>query len=124
VGQIARYSAYRLDDRLFFANSRYFRGRVRDAIRGAPYEVTTLVFDAESVTDLDTSGAQALADLVIELRGEGIHFVLARSRATFESQLSSTGHEDVLPAQERYPTVRAAVASVSGVDLASSGGTA
>jgi high affinity sulfate transporter 1 len=115
---------YRLDDRLFFANSRYFRGRVRDAIRGAPYPVTTLVFDAESVTDLDTSGAQALADLVSELRGEGIRFVLARSRATFESQLSSTGHEDVLPAQDRYPTVRAAVASVSGVDLASSGGTA
>ena len=35
---------YRLDDRLFFVNSRYFRGRVRDAIRGAPYPVTTLVF--------------------------------------------------------------------------------
>ena len=112
---------YRLDDRLFFANSRYFRGRVRDAIRGAPYQVTTLVFDAESVTDLDTSGAQALADLVTELRGEGIHFVLARSRATFEAQLSSTEHDDVLPPQDRYPTVRAAVAAVSGVDLGSPG---
>ncbi len=62
---------YRLDDRLFFANSRYFRGRVRDAIRGAPYPVTTLVFDAESVTDLDASGAQALADLITELRRRG-----------------------------------------------------
>lgn len=109
---------YRLDDRLFFANSRYFRGRVRDAIRGATYPVTSLVFDAESVTDLDTSGAQALADLVSELRGEGIHFVLARSRATFEAQLGTTGHDDVLPAQDRYPTVRAAVAAVTGVDLA------
>ena len=79
----------------------------------------TLVFDAESVTDLDTSGAQALADLVTELRGEGIHFVLARSRATFEAQLSRTGHDDALPAQDRYPTVRAAVAGVTGVDLAS-----
>jgi MFS superfamily sulfate permease-like transporter len=110
---------YRLDDRLFFANSRYFRGRVRDAIRGAPYPVTTLVFDAESVTDLDTFGAQALADLVTELRGEGIHFVLARSRATFETQLTATGHDDVLPSGDRYLTVRAAVAAVSGVDLAS-----
>jgi MFS superfamily sulfate permease-like transporter len=48
--------SYRLDDRLFFANSRYFRSRVREAVRGAPYPVTTLVFDAESVSDLDTSG--------------------------------------------------------------------
>jgi high affinity sulfate transporter 1 len=112
---------YRLDDRLFFANARYFRGRVRDAIRGAPYPVTTLVFDAESVTDLDTSGAQALADLIDELREEGIHFVLARSRATFEAALSTTGHQDVLPSQDRYPTVRAAVVSVSGVDLGTPG---
>jgi high affinity sulfate transporter 1 len=112
---------YRLDDRLFFANSRYFHGRVRDAIRGAPYPVTTLVFDAESVTDLDTSGAQALADLITELRGQGIRFVLARSRATFEEQLRSTGHDDVLPPGDRYPTVRAAVAAVSGTDLTAPG---
>jgi high affinity sulfate transporter 1 len=112
---------YRLDDRLFFANSRYFRGRVRDAIRGAPYPVTTLVFDAESVTDLDTSGAQALADLVTELRGEGIRFVLARSRATFEERLSGTQHSDILPQRDRYPTVRAAVEAVTGVDLAAPG---
>jgi high affinity sulfate transporter 1 len=111
---------YRLDDRLFFANSRYFRGRVRDAIRGAPYPVTALVFDAESVTDLDTSGAQALADLIAELRGEGITFVLARSRAAFEAQLARSGHEDLLPPGARYPTVRAAVTAVSGVDLAAS----
>lgn len=109
---------YRMDDRLFFANCRYFRGRVRDAIRGAPYPVTTLVFDAESVTDLDTSGAQALADLATQLRGEGIRLVLARSRATFEAQLSRTGRDDALPPQDRYPTVRAAVTAVAGVDFA------
>ena len=65
---------YRLDDRLFFANSRYFRSRVREAVRGAPYPVTTLIFDAESVSDLDTSGAQALADLVYQLKDDGIRF--------------------------------------------------
>jgi len=112
---------YRLDDRLFFANSRYFRSRVHDAVRGAPYPVTTLVFDAESVSDLDTSGAQALADLVTQLRADGIRFVLARSRATFEEQLDRTGYADVLPPQDRFPTVRAAVASVAGVDLGAPG---
>ena len=111
---------YRLDDRLFFANCRYFRTRVRDALRGAPYPVTTLIFDAESVTDLDTSGAQALAALVSELKDKGIRFVLARSRATFEEQLAKTGHDDALPREDRFPTVRAAVSAVTGVDLESS----
>jgi sulfate permease, SulP family len=111
---------YRLDDRLFFANCRYFRSRVRDALRGAPSPVTTLVFDAESVTDLDTSGAQALATLVSELKDKGIRFVLARSRATFEEQLRKTGQDDVLPREDRFPTVRAAVAAVTGVDPESS----
>jgi high affinity sulfate transporter 1 len=34
---------YRLDDRLFFANARYFKGRVREAIRAAPSPVRWLV---------------------------------------------------------------------------------
>jgi MFS superfamily sulfate permease-like transporter len=113
---------YRLDDRLFFANCRYFRSRVRDAVRGAPPPVTTLVFDAEAVTDLDTSGAQAFADIVSELKDDGVRLVLARSRATFEEQLSRTGHDDVLPQQDRFFTVRAAVSSVAGVDLEDTGG--
>lgn len=112
---------YRLDDRLFFANCRYFRRRVRDAVRGAASPVSTLVFDAESVTDLDTSGAQALAELVSELKDDGIRFVLARSRATFEEQLSKTGQDAVLPPHDRFPTVRAAVSAVTGIDLESPG---
>ncbi len=110
---------YRLDDRLFFANCRYFGSRVREAVRGAPYPVSTLVFDAESVTDLDASGAQALAALVSDLRDDGVRFVLARSRTTFEEQLAKTGHAEVLPAGDRFPTVRGAVSAVAGVDLES-----
>jgi high affinity sulfate transporter 1 len=108
---------YRLDDRLFFANCRYFSARVREAIGTAPSPVTTLVFDAESVTDLDTSGAQALAAVVAEMRQDGVRFVLARSRTTFEEQLRTTGYDDLIPAEDRFPTVRAAVSAVGRVDL-------
>jgi anti-anti-sigma regulatory factor len=75
------------------------------------------VFDAESVTDLDTSGAQALAALLTELRQDGIRFVLARSRTTFEEQLRTTGYDDLIPAEDRFATVRGAVSAVAGVDL-------
>ena len=54
---------YRLDDRLFFANANYVHGRVQEAIGAAPTETRWLVFDAESVTHVDSTGMEALADL-------------------------------------------------------------
>ena len=58
---------YRLDDRLFFANARYVKGRVREALRGAPDAARWLVFDAESVTHVDATGVEALRELAAEL---------------------------------------------------------
>ncbi len=107
---------YRLDDRLFFANSTYFRSRVREAVNGAPSQVTAFVFDAEAVSSLDSSGAAALREMLGELAQRGIVFVVARSRAAFDDQLTSLGLEDVIPAEHRYTTVRSAVLGVSGVD--------
>ena len=108
---------YRIDDRLFFANSGYFRSRVREAVAGAPYDVTAVVLDAEAVTSLDTSGAQALREVIDELDVRGIRFVVARSRAAFDEQVERLGVDDVVPAASRFPTVRAAVRAVAGVDL-------
>lgn len=102
---------YRLDDRLFFANSTYFRGRARDAVDGAPYEVHTFVFDAESVPQLDSSGAQALRQVVEDLGDGGVTFLLARGRTAFDNQLARYGLEEVIPPHHRFPTVRAAVAA-------------
>ena len=39
---------YRLDDRLFFANAGYVKGRVLEAVRGAPTATRSVVFDAEA----------------------------------------------------------------------------
>src|SRR5262249_59326312 len=36
---------YRLDDRLFFANARYFKARVREAIRAGPTPTAWLLLD-------------------------------------------------------------------------------
>jgi hypothetical protein len=51
---------YRLDDRLFFANARYFKARVLEALRAAPTPARWLVFDAEAVTHIDATGLEAL----------------------------------------------------------------
>jgi high affinity sulfate transporter 1 len=108
---------YRLDDRLFFANSRYFSSRIREAVAGAPYAVHSVVFDAEAVVGLDASGAEELREVIEGLRNEGIRFVIARARRGFEQHLGRLGLDEALPADTRFPTVRAAVRAVSGIDV-------
>jgi hypothetical protein len=39
---------YRLDDRLFFANASYVKGRVPEALRAAPTATRWLLFGAEA----------------------------------------------------------------------------
>jgi high affinity sulfate transporter 1 len=105
---------YRLDDRLFFANARYFKGRVREAIRAAPDPVRWLVLDAEAITHADATGLDALLDLTNDLRRDEITLVLARLRTRMEEQLETAGVLDAIGREHLYPTVRAAVRACAG----------
>ncbi len=99
---------YRIDDRLFFANASYVKGRVREAIRGAKEETQTVVFDAEALTHIDSAGITALRDLATSLANEGITLTVARARTRLEERVRDLVGED-LPADRWYPTIRAAV---------------
>ena len=91
---------YRLDDRLFFANAGYVKGRVREALRAAPTATRALVLDAEGVSHVDSAGLDALVDigkLVPELH-------IARAKSPLEERLSA-----VIAPENMHPTVRAAV---------------
>jgi sulfate permease, SulP family len=96
---------YRLDDRLFFANASYVKGRVLEAVRGAPTATHSLVFDAEAVTHVDATGLAALEDLIDALRKEGIELSVARAKTPFMARLSEGGLSGI----PLHPTVRAAV---------------
>jgi sulfate permease, SulP family len=96
---------YRLDDRLFFANAGYVKGRVLEAVRGAPTTTRWLVFDAEAVTHVDATGLAALEDLVGALRKEGIELSVARAKTPLIARLA----EADLSGISFHPTVRAAV---------------
>ena len=100
---------YRLDDRLFFANVRYFKGRVREAIRAAPAPVAWLVFDAEAVTHVDSTGLDALDQLVQELRAQEITLVVARLRTRLEELFATAGVTETIGRERFYPTIRVAV---------------
>jgi SulP family sulfate permease len=100
---------YRLDDRLFFANARYFKGRIREAIRAAPTPVHWLVLDADAITHADATGLEALLDVTKDLRRDEIALVIARLRTRMEKQLEDAGVLDAVGRSHLYPTVQAAV---------------
>jgi high affinity sulfate transporter 1 len=104
---------YRLDDRLFYANARYVEGRVREAIDGADYTVTTLVFDAEATTHVDSSGVAALGHLQAGLDKEGITLVLARVKSPVKVLFDKAGLSSTIGEANFFPTVRAAVDAVA-----------
>ncbi len=100
---------YRLDDRLFFANARYFAGRVREAVRAAPGPVSCLVFDAEAVTHTDATGLEALVKLTEDLREEQITLVVARLRTRMREQFDDAGATAAIGRDKFHATIRAAV---------------
>ena len=100
---------YRLDDRLFFANARYVKGRVREAVRGAPEPARWLVFDAESVAHVDATGTEALGELTAELGRDGVGLVVARMKPYVHASLSAAGAARRIGEDRFFPTVRAAV---------------
>jgi sulfate permease, SulP family len=100
---------YRLDDRLFFANADYFKGRIEEAIRAARGPTAALVLDAEGLTHVDSTGVQALVAVRDSLAGKGTTVLIARARHRLQAHL-----EGVAPgfgATSFQPTVRAAVAA-------------
>jgi sulfate permease, SulP family len=95
---------YRLDDRLFFANASYVKGRVQEALRGAPTVTTALVLDAEGMTHVDSAGLQALEDLAGTLKDDGITLHFARAKHPIADRLAER-----VDGAHFHGTVRAAV---------------
>jgi len=102
---------YRLNGRLFFANATYVRGRIAEAIDGAPTEVRRLVLDCEGLTGLDASGLDALGQVIDDLERTGILLELARLRHDLVDLLDTAALLDRIGRDHLHPTVRAAVAA-------------
>jgi SulP family sulfate permease len=100
---------YRLDDRLFFANAHYTRGRVKEAVNASPTEVRWLIFDGEAMTHIDVTGLEELRALARDLRREGVTLVFARLKEGMRARLQDAGLTETPGLEHFYPTVRAAV---------------
>ncbi len=100
---------YRLDDRLFFANAQYVRGRILEALDGATTQTQWLIFDAEGVPTVDSTGTEMFEQLIDQLAAMGIDLAVARGKAPLLEALDKTGLTDRIGPTNLYPNVEVAV---------------
>jgi MFS superfamily sulfate permease-like transporter len=96
---------------LFFANANLFRQRIQDLVvktEPTPYWV---VVTAEPVTDVDTTAADMLVDLDLELNAKDIHLVFAELKDPVKDKIIRYGLLETIDHRHFYHTIDTAVAA-------------
>jgi sulfate permease, SulP family len=102
---------YRLDERLIFTSAPYVKGRIHEAINGAPTATQYVVFDAEGVGGIDASGVEMLEELQRSMAAGGITLAVARLKGPMANRFDATGLTALIGRENFYGSVRDAVAS-------------
>lgn len=107
--QVPGLVLYRWDAPLFFANADLFRERALDVVDRAPTPARWLAVTAEPVTDIDTTAADMLEELITELARRGVELHFAELKGTVKDRLRIYGVFDRLGADHFHPTIGRAV---------------
>ena len=110
---------FRWDAPLFFANAEAFRQAVERAVDTAPTATRWVVVAAEPITDIDTTAADILDELLGDLRRSGIELRFAEMKDPVKDWLSRYGLLQKIGDDSFYPTVGTAVdayVAASGID--------
>jgi high affinity sulfate transporter 1 len=107
--QVPGLLLYRFDAPLFFANAGEFRRRIRGLLATTTPRVRWVVVAAEPITDVDTSAAATLGELLAELRQQGVTLALAELKGPVKDRLRRYGLYDQVGDDRFFPTVGTAV---------------
>ena len=107
--QVPGLLLYRWDAPLFFANADLFRDRAGAVVRHVEPPVRWLVVSAEPVTDVDTTAADALEELLTDLARAGIELHFAELKGHVKDRLKDYGIYQQLGDPAFHPTVGTAV---------------
>ena len=94
---------------IFFGNAQTLSASIRRTVNEAPNPVSAFVLDMEGVTDVDVTGAEALAKELQWLQGQGITFAYSRVRPQLRTNLERM---HLLQGHHVFETNRAAVAAL------------
>jgi SulP family sulfate permease len=100
---------YRFDAPLVFANAAFFTERLEELIANAGEGLKCVIFDAEAISDFDSTAAEALENLDADLERRGVELWMARANQPLRDLLQATGLTTRIGEDHIYPSVRAAV---------------
>jgi high affinity sulfate transporter 1 len=100
---------YRFDAPLFFANAGYFRRRVRRLVAEAAQPVRWVVVAAEPITDVDTTAADTLHQLLEELGQAQVTLAFAELKGPVKDRLRRYGLFEAVGPDRFFPTIGTAV---------------
>jgi SulP family sulfate permease len=100
---------YRFDAPLVFANASFFTERLEELVANAGAGLKCVIFDAEAISDFDSTAAEALENLDANLERLIVELWIARANKPLRDLLQVTGLTKRLGKDNIYPSVRAAV---------------
>jgi high affinity sulfate transporter 1 len=101
----------RFDAPLFFANAPTFGRLLQGMLAEAGRPVERIIVAGDAITDIDTTGAEILADVLEDLRLKGLSFAFAGLKGTVKDRLRSYGLYDVIGDANFFPTIGSAVSA-------------
>lgn len=90
--EIPGLKMYRFDAPLYFGNSNHFNQRVLQVIDKSDEPVKWFLWDAETITGIDSTSGQMLTGLAKELKSRKVVFAIARMKGTTRTVVHNSHH--------------------------------
>lgn len=101
--------AYRFYAPLLFSNAEHFVERVRKLVANSPTPVRWFLIDAQAITDIDVTAAEALQNLLRELHERGIVLKIARANRPLRDILERIGVSHDIGQENFFSSVHRAI---------------
>jgi SulP family sulfate permease len=82
---------FRFDSELYFANVNYFKERLEDMINKKGDKLKVIVLNAQSIYNIDSSGAKGLEEIVDHCHSRGIRFYMTEVIGPVRDKLQVSG---------------------------------
>jgi SulP family sulfate permease len=103
---------YRFGAPLYFANANLFMEEIENLLTPDPAPVRAFVLDAEAIADIDTTGAEALHQVLKRFASRQVTFAIARANPQLPPLLQRYHLLPLIGENRLYPTNRHAVAAL------------
>lgn len=99
----------RFDAPIFFANAPTFGRRVQEVLRESDRPIEEVLVVSNAITDIDTTGAEILADVLADLESKQVRLAFAGLKGPVKDRLRAYGLYDRVGDDAFYPNTISAV---------------